>query len=396
MATMNQAPQQGAQQGIEQQVVQLVQAAVQGDQKATQQIEQIMQAAQQGNQEAIQIAQIIQKVIQAMQAKQGVKAQLGAKLNYINKLKGNCPDGQETYYFKDGGQMKKGCKPCMEKAKEGKKLDKKMNEVQKFKAQKGADSKKFINPNDTVNTKFGPRDLNGNTKFPKYDASKENYDTATRIRVHEKDGTTGHEGPYWSVSKEEAQKSKKTEKTEKKLCGGKAKKKAKKHYLGGPAEVINQPLTEQRPRFNYAKGIERPTTLKTPEQIKWEGRAENFLKTGKWEGGTEDRSQLIQNKAMLERIAAMPGRRQPMYQYMSRYVNDNFGSKGSIPSSRELVSKGATIESPEEAAKSMRLNSPEYLKGLQKTYGHANVKVGDDGYYYHPAQAVNYAIGTNY
>lgn len=244
MATMNQAPQQGAQQGIEQQVAQLVQAAVQGDQKATQQIEQIMQAAQQGNQEAIQIAQIIQKVIQAMQAKQGVKAQLGTKLDYINKLKGNCPDGQETYYFKDGGQVKKGCKPCMEKAKEGKKLDKKMNEIQKFKAQKGADSKKFINPNDTVNTKFGPRDLNGNTKFPRYDASKENYDTATRIRVHEKDGATENEGRYWSAGKKEAQKSKteKTEKTEKKLCGGKAKKKAKKHLLGGPAEVMNQPL----------------------------------------------------------------------------------------------------------------------------------------------------------
>ena len=311
MATMNQAPQQGAQQGIEQQVVQLVQAAVQGDQKATQQIEQIMQAAQQGNQEAIQIAQVIQKVVQAMQAKQGVKAQLGTKLDYINKLKGNCPEGQETYYYANGGFIKKGCKPCMEKAKEGKKLN---NEVTKFKV-------------------------------------------------------------------------------EKKKCGG---KKAKKHFFGGPAEVMNQPLTEQRPRFDYAKGIEGPTRLKTPEQIKWEGRAENFLKTGKWEGGKEDRSQLIQNKAMLERIAAIPGRRQPMYQYMSKYVNDNFSPKGSIPSSRELISKNATIESPEEAAKSMRLNSPEYLKELQKTYGHANVKVGDDGYYYHPAQAVSYAIGTNY
>lgn len=134
MATMNQAPKQGAQQGIEQQVVQLVQAAVKGDQKATQQIEQIMQAAQQGNQEAIQIAQVIQKVVQAMQAKQGVKAQLGAKLDYINKLKGNCPNGQETYYFQDGGQVKKGCKPCMEKAKEGKKLEeKKKNVVSDFK-----------------------------------------------------------------------------------------------------------------------------------------------------------------------------------------------------------------------------------------------------------------------
>lgn len=133
MATMNQTPKQGAQQGIEQQVAQLVQAAAAGDQKATQQIEKIMQAAQQGNQEAIQIAQVIQKVVQAMQAKQGIKAQLGAKLNYINKLKGNCPEGQETYYYANGGFIKKGCKPCMEKAKEGKKLN---NEITKFKVEK--------------------------------------------------------------------------------------------------------------------------------------------------------------------------------------------------------------------------------------------------------------------
>ena len=46
--------QQGGQ--MEQQLVQLVQAAMSGDQKATQQIDKIMQAAQQGDQQAIQIA----------------------------------------------------------------------------------------------------------------------------------------------------------------------------------------------------------------------------------------------------------------------------------------------------------------------------------------------------
>lgn len=134
MATMNQAPQQG----IEQQVVQLVQAAVTGDQKATQQIEKIMQAAQQGNQEAIQIAQIIQKVIQAMQAQQGVKAQLGAKLAYINKLKGICPEGSEKVYLKNGGCM---CKQKVQKGAELKKKDNKMNAIQKFKAEKGIKTK---------------------------------------------------------------------------------------------------------------------------------------------------------------------------------------------------------------------------------------------------------------
>lgn len=135
-------PQQGAQQNIEQQVAQLVQAAVQGDQKATQQIEQIMQAAQQGDQQAIQIAQIIQKVVQSMKAKQGVKAQLGAKLDYLNKLKGVCPEGSEKVYLKNGGCM---CKQKAEKAAEGTELKKKeqpKNEIQKFKAAKGCKTKK--------------------------------------------------------------------------------------------------------------------------------------------------------------------------------------------------------------------------------------------------------------
>lgn len=136
------AKQQGGtmtQQGIEQQAAQLVQAAVAGDQQATQQIEKIMQAAQQGDQQAVQIAQIIQKVIQSMKAKQGVKAQLGAKLDYLNKLKGVCPEGTEKVYMAKGGCM------CRQKAAEGTELKKKKqpkNEVQKFKAAKGCKTSK--------------------------------------------------------------------------------------------------------------------------------------------------------------------------------------------------------------------------------------------------------------
>lgn len=116
---------------IEQQIVQLVQAASQGDKDANQQIEQILQAAQKGDKQAIQIAQMIQQVIETMKKQSGVKARLGAKLGYINKLKGNCPDGQESYYFKEGGIMKKGCKPCM--AEKGKKI-KKENAIDAFRA----------------------------------------------------------------------------------------------------------------------------------------------------------------------------------------------------------------------------------------------------------------------
>lgn len=79
--------QQGGQ--IEQQLVQLVQAAMSGDQQATQQIDKIMQAAQQGNQKAIQIANYIQKIAKQLQGSR--KARLGAKLNYYKYLKQSGP-----------------------------------------------------------------------------------------------------------------------------------------------------------------------------------------------------------------------------------------------------------------------------------------------------------------
>lgn len=113
---------------LQQQIIQLVQAAMQGDQKATQQIQQIMQAAQQGNQEAAQVAQMIQYVAQQMQEQRVESAKFGAKLNYIKSLRGQCPDGYQTEYFKSGGKV---CKKCVAK-------QKKIN-----KAQGGTDSDTF-------------------------------------------------------------------------------------------------------------------------------------------------------------------------------------------------------------------------------------------------------------
>lgn len=100
-------------QQLQQQIVQLVQAAMQGDEQATQQIQQIMQAAQQGDQQATQLAQMIQYVAQQMQ-QQVQAAKFGAKLNYIKQLRGVCPDGYEMQYFKRGGRF---CKQCVAKQK---------------------------------------------------------------------------------------------------------------------------------------------------------------------------------------------------------------------------------------------------------------------------------------
>lgn len=86
------------QQDMQQQVVALVQAAMQGDEKATQTINQVMEAAKAGDQKATQIAQMIQQVVQQMQG-QATAAKWGAKLSYIKSLK----------YAKGG----KTCPACM-------------------------------------------------------------------------------------------------------------------------------------------------------------------------------------------------------------------------------------------------------------------------------------------
>lgn len=89
------------QQDIQQQVIQLVQAAMSGDEKATQTVNQIMEAAKAGDQQAAQIAQMIQQVAQQMQG-QATSAKWGTKLGYIRSLK-----------FANGG---KTCPACQQEA----------------------------------------------------------------------------------------------------------------------------------------------------------------------------------------------------------------------------------------------------------------------------------------
>ena len=99
-----------AEQDPQQQIIALVQAAMQGDKKATQQIQQIQAAAEQGDKQAAQIMQFIQQVMQQMQ-QQTQSAKRGAKLQYLAQLRGECPEGTHMEYFKAGGQI---CKKCMQ------------------------------------------------------------------------------------------------------------------------------------------------------------------------------------------------------------------------------------------------------------------------------------------
>lgn len=110
-AAQTAAPAQAGQ-DIQAQVMQLVQAAMNGDEQATQAIQKIMQAAQQGDQQAAQIAQMIQDVAKQMQG-QATAAKYGAKLSYIKSLRSGCPEGYEVSYHKKGGVL---CKECVAKS----------------------------------------------------------------------------------------------------------------------------------------------------------------------------------------------------------------------------------------------------------------------------------------
>lgn len=117
-AVAPQTTQQSEGQDIQAQVIQLVQAAMQGDEKATQTVQQIMEAAKQGDEQATQIAQLIQAVVQQMQG-QAQAAKRGAKLSYLHSLKTGCPEGYSVSYNKKGGHL---CKECIKQDAEGSKV----------------------------------------------------------------------------------------------------------------------------------------------------------------------------------------------------------------------------------------------------------------------------------
>jgi hypothetical protein len=173
------------------------------------QSEQDLQAyAQQLGEEGLKAK--YQEFMQKMQG-QGIKAALGAKLNYIRKIKGMCPDGQETYFFKEGGSVKSGCKPCMAKAQKGQELKKKGNAVDQFK-------NRHINPNDTVwadGDKNKARTLTDDRNKPLVKGMKP-YSAAE----YQRDLAKGRNGDKSAARRVEKQ----DEKTMY-ACGGKSKKK---------------------------------------------------------------------------------------------------------------------------------------------------------------------------
>ena len=91
----------------------------------------------QGNEQALE--QAMGQFLQEMQGAQ--KARLGAKLNYLRSIKGDCPEGQEVKYFREGGRV---CKKCIEKGAAGAKAKSTGKDaVNEFKKKKACGGIKF-------------------------------------------------------------------------------------------------------------------------------------------------------------------------------------------------------------------------------------------------------------
>lgn len=136
---------------LQSQIIQLVKAAMQGNQEANQQIQQIAQAAQQGDQRATAIYQYIEEVARQMQGTR--KAKQGTKLDYIKSLKTICKEGEELVYLKAGGQI---CPKCQKK----KVISEKCGGAAKaFKAKRKMQQGDKVSKNDTIHVNGQPRSL---------------------------------------------------------------------------------------------------------------------------------------------------------------------------------------------------------------------------------------------
>lgn len=90
--------------------------------------QQLEQVIQQMGEQGIQ--QAYAEFMQAMQQQQVQAAKFGAKLNYIRQLNGQCPEGMEMHYYKQGGRL---CKKCMQAKQNGGELETPSNPIDAFK-----------------------------------------------------------------------------------------------------------------------------------------------------------------------------------------------------------------------------------------------------------------------
>lgn len=157
---------------------------------------------------------------QVLQQGEPQMAKDGTKLNYLKQLRGQCPEGTELKYFKEGGTI---CSKCV----------KAQNGIKTKKPQKQYFKKELVNPNDTVHTADGkPKSLTDyygkrlDRRFPAY--STKDYQADLK-------GKNGASGKKRAEKQDLITAEKCGGKTKMEKCGGKTKITAEK--CGGKAKM---------------------------------------------------------------------------------------------------------------------------------------------------------------
>lgn len=99
-----------------------------------QQLEQVVQQLGEDG-----LKQAYAKFMQEMQQQQVQAAKFGAKLNYIRKLNGQCPEGMEMYYYKQGGRL---CRKCIQAKQNEEEIEYPSNPIDAFKCGRKMKKKK--------------------------------------------------------------------------------------------------------------------------------------------------------------------------------------------------------------------------------------------------------------
>lgn len=99
-----------------------------------QQLEQVVQQLGEDG-----LKQAYAQFMQEMQQQQVQAAKFGAKLNYIRKLNGQCPEGMEMYYYKQGGRL---CRKCMQVKQNEEEIEYPSNPIDAFKCGRKIKKKK--------------------------------------------------------------------------------------------------------------------------------------------------------------------------------------------------------------------------------------------------------------
>lgn len=99
-----------------------------------QQLEQVVQQLGEDG-----LKQAYAQFMQEMQQQQVQAAKFGAKLNYIRKLNGQCPEGMEMHYYKQGGRL---CRKCIQAKQNEEEIEYPSNPIDAFKCGRKMKKKK--------------------------------------------------------------------------------------------------------------------------------------------------------------------------------------------------------------------------------------------------------------